>query len=124
MQKDKLVFQPMKCLSQDEIRLYLIGELDESSRYRVENHLLDCPLCSDAVEGFAENYNFDKDEQLDELKKAISKKSIQAPLGSKEIYWTLNRIADGLLSLSVRSNSKSMVQLRSSNVIPSLASIS
>ncbi len=91
----------MKCLSQDEIRLYLIGELDESSRYRVENHLLDCPLCSDAVEGFAENYNFDKDEQLDELKKAISKKSIQAPLRSKEIYWTLNRIAATILFIIV-----------------------
>ncbi len=101
MEKNKLVFQPMKCLSQDEIRLYLIGELDESSRYRVENHLLDCPLCSEAVEGFANEYNFDEDQQLDDLRKAISEKSISATLESKDTYWTLNRIAAAILFIVV-----------------------
>jgi len=101
MEKNKLVFQPMKCLSQDEIRLYLIGELDESSRYRVENHLLDCPLCSEAVEGFANEYNFDEDQQLDDLRKAISEKSNSATLESKDTYWTLNRIAAAILFIVV-----------------------
>lgn len=103
MEKNKLVFQPMKCLSQDEIRLYLVGELDESARYRVENHLLDCPLCSEAVEGFANEYNFEQDEQLDDLRKAITEKSFSTSLDSKNTYWTINRMAAAILFIIVSS---------------------
>jgi tetratricopeptide (TPR) repeat protein len=101
MQKNKSVFQSTKCLSQDEIRLYLNEALDQSTRYRVENHLLDCPLCSDAMEGFAQEYNFDQDEQLDDLKKAIKDKNAESPRISKVNFWTINRIAAVILLLVI-----------------------
>lgn len=97
MQKNKLVFQPAKCLSEEEIRLYLSGKTDELSRYRVENHLLDCPFCAEALEGFSDGYAFGQDEQLEELKKAITEKSAATGKISKMNFWTLNRIAAAIL---------------------------
>lgn len=99
MQKNKLVFQPAKCLSEEEIRLYLSGKADELSRFRIENHLLDCPLCAEALEGFAGGYAFDQDEQLGELKKAVMGKSVSTGKISKMSFWTLNRIAAAILFL-------------------------
>ncbi|MBR9920421.1 MAG: hypothetical protein GYB31_06240 [Bacteroidetes bacterium] len=46
------IFQEHNCLTQIELKAYLEGTLNNKDRFRVENHLLDCPLCSDAVEGF------------------------------------------------------------------------
>lgn len=40
------------CLREAELEGYVKGELSGEERFRVENHLLDCPLCSDAVEGY------------------------------------------------------------------------
>lgn len=47
----KPIFQTHRCLSARELRQYTAGELSGRERYRVENHLLDCALCNDAVEG-------------------------------------------------------------------------
>lgn len=48
----KSLFQPHDCLSEADIQAYLNGELSQTDLFTVENHLLDCPLCADAVEGF------------------------------------------------------------------------
>jgi anti-sigma factor RsiW len=48
----KPIFQAHTCLSEQDIRKYLDGQLDAAARHRVENHLLDCPLCEDALEGY------------------------------------------------------------------------
>lgn len=45
------IFQKHKCLSRGETRKYLDGSLSAQKQHRVENHLLDCPLCRDAVSG-------------------------------------------------------------------------
>ncbi|MCB9337181.1 MAG: hypothetical protein H6577_03560 [Lewinellaceae bacterium] len=45
------IYQPDVCLSEQEIRDYLEGNASREDLRRVENHLLDCPLCSDAVNG-------------------------------------------------------------------------
>ena len=45
------IYQPSPCLGKDEVRAYQEGKLAGGNLRRVENHLLDCPLCSDAVEG-------------------------------------------------------------------------
>ena len=45
------IFQKHKCLSRGETRKYLDGDLSAQKLHRVENHLLDCPLCRDAVSG-------------------------------------------------------------------------
>ena len=62
---------------------------------------LDCPLCSEATEGFASEYNFDQDEQLDELKRTITEKSSPASEKSIQTYWTLNRMAASILFIIV-----------------------
>lgn len=46
------IFKPSHCLGQEEVRHYLDGRLSKEGLRRVEHHLLDCPLCSDAVDGF------------------------------------------------------------------------
>ena len=46
------IYRPSKCLAEAEIKGYLAGSIKAEGKRRVENHLLDCPLCSDAVEGF------------------------------------------------------------------------
>ncbi len=50
----KDLFKPSPCLSQETILKYLAGELPPQVQHQVENHLLDCPLCNDAVEAFQE----------------------------------------------------------------------
>lgn len=49
----KPIFQKHQCLSEGDIQDYLGNQLSGEERHRVENHLLDCPLCSDALEGLA-----------------------------------------------------------------------
>lgn len=46
------LFQPHDCLSEKQIQHYLDDNLGKSGRQTVENHLLDCPLCAEAVEGY------------------------------------------------------------------------
>ncbi|MBX2928209.1 MAG: hypothetical protein KF852_10270 [Saprospiraceae bacterium] len=41
------------CLSTGELQRFHIGRADPALRFRVENHLLDCPLCAAALEGYA-----------------------------------------------------------------------
>jgi hypothetical protein len=48
----KPIFQEHQCLSEGIIQGYLSNRLSEDERHRVENHLLDCPFCADAVEGY------------------------------------------------------------------------
>lgn len=47
------LFKPTtSCLSADQIDRYLAQEMSREEVREVENHLIDCPFCSDAVEGF------------------------------------------------------------------------
>lgn len=49
------VFQSHRCLSRAELHNHLHGTpKNDRERFRVENHLLDCPLCRDAVAGYRE----------------------------------------------------------------------
>ncbi len=101
MEKNKLVFQPTNCLSQAEIRQYLIGDIDENSRYRVENHLLDCPLCAEALEGFSQESSLDPEKEIEDLKSAVIRKSKSNTQPLSAIFWTMNRIAAVLLFLVI-----------------------
>ena len=67
----KEIIVPTPCLTQQEIRNYLQSNTDDEKRYRIENHLLDCPLCNAAVEGLSEHYNFEEHNDLDELEDTI-----------------------------------------------------
>ncbi len=59
------IFKPTACLSHEELRQYLSGHMSREGQKRVENHLLDCPLCSDAVEGCEESGNHLTDDLED-----------------------------------------------------------
>lgn len=91
------------CLNPEQIKAYLMESLDEDQRFEVENHLMDCPLCSDAVEGFANSHNAD-DLELPELDFLKSEDIKTPPAKIKKLpaskNWVL-RIAASLLLLSI-----------------------
>lgn len=53
---DKLnnIFSETDCLSEEMLMNYLSGNLSPAEKHKIERHLIDCELCSDAVEGLAE----------------------------------------------------------------------
>jgi len=77
----KPIFQEQECLSESTIKGYLGNRLSRDERHQVENHMLDCPLCSDAVEGFA----------LQREDRAIS--------GVRRINWRLYAVAAAVVVL-------------------------
>ncbi len=90
------------CLKPKEIQAYLKENLDEDQRFDVENHLLDCPLCTDAVEGFANNYNLDDLPKLDFSAPTETVKPTPTIVKKLPVRknWTM-RIAASLLLLSL-----------------------
>lgn len=48
------IFQQTGCLSQDALLRYVDNELSRSEQREVECHLVDCPLCDDALQGIQE----------------------------------------------------------------------
>ncbi|MGD1844133.1 MAG: tetratricopeptide repeat protein [Salibacteraceae bacterium] len=47
------LFEPGSCPDGDQLRAYAQQTLAPEAQHALERHLLDCPLCQDAVEGFA-----------------------------------------------------------------------
>ncbi len=47
------LFKERACLTPEEIKQYVQNQLTKDEHLEVENHLIDCPFCSDALEGFA-----------------------------------------------------------------------
>lgn len=71
MQKNLLndLFDTKPCLTEQEVRKYVQGTLSGKERFQVENHLLSCPLCSEAVEGYRFETTTAKFLEFSELKK-------------------------------------------------------
>lgn len=92
----KDLFTTTQCLSSQQIQDYLAEKLDEDNRFAVENHLLDCELCSAAVEGFAASYDFEKDQNLEQLAERFpyseAARAAQTQALRNSYRW-LNRIA-------------------------------
>ncbi|HEB62641.1 MAG TPA: hypothetical protein ENI82_05765, partial [Bacteroidetes bacterium] len=99
----KTILRETACLTKKEIQAYLNDALHDDDRYRVESHLIDCPLCNAAVEGFAQQYNFGEDKYLEKLETAISsQKEIEeknAMTNSK--FSLMNRVAAAVLLLLI-----------------------
>jgi hypothetical protein len=68
----KSIFATRPCLSLPEVETYLNNQCSGQQLQEVENHLLDCPLCSAAVEGLAQ------EERLDELPQVLA--ALKPPL--------------------------------------------
>lgn len=47
----KRIFQKGECLSLDTMRLYIDGKLNKKSMHEVEKHLVECGLCTAAMDG-------------------------------------------------------------------------
>ncbi len=90
------------CLQPEQIRNYLSENLKEDQRFEIENHLIDCPLCTDAVEGFANNNNLDDLPELNFLE--TKEVATPTPTIVKKLpvrkNWVM-RIAASLLLLSI-----------------------
>lgn len=43
------------CLTKSEIRAYLNKSTSEQDRFEIENHLLDCNMCQDAIDGYIQH---------------------------------------------------------------------
>jgi hypothetical protein len=104
----KEILQDTACLQEDEIKRYLAEKSPQDELRRVENHLLDCPFCTDALEGLEGYYSFETDKDLDRLHAALTD---QVPasksegetkivaMQSRSRLFTLNRIAAAVLLL-------------------------
>ncbi len=57
------LFNNSGCLTFATIRRYLEKQLPERELRMVEEHLIDCPLCSDAVDGFSNSKNLQQSEK-------------------------------------------------------------
>lgn len=58
------LFEERPCLSQTEIKQYIQGQLTQEEVHKIEQHLIDCPFCSDAIEGFGKLQDFSEAESL------------------------------------------------------------
>lgn len=83
-----VLFKQRVCLSYDELLQYKRGTIDDEQKNVIENHLLDCPLCADAVEGIsALEYEEGVTPMLDEMKKELLKKHFYSrPSKNSRIY--------------------------------------
>ncbi len=61
MDMPKDIFKETTCLSEEQLRAYLHGNLSREERHQIEVHLSTCEFCSEALEGLIEM------EQPDEL---------------------------------------------------------
>jgi len=92
----KTLFKFNSHLTFEEIQNYVSNKLDTETRFRVENHLLDCSFCNEAVEGFQNSESFGEDKKA--LKKLAKKINLKKQGGKTKEMWPL-KIAASLLFL-------------------------
>lgn len=64
----KLIFKERRCLSARELQRYANHELSPRQAHEVEAHLLDCPLCAAAAEGYTgDSFSAEDEAALQEL---------------------------------------------------------
>lgn len=92
----KKIFQATTCLSVEELELYTNGKVSDELRHKIENHLIDCPLCADATEGYAA-IETAEDDTLENLYQSIDAKVDQQDRTVRAVRIPWNRIAAGIL---------------------------
>jgi TolA-binding protein len=60
MEKFDKIFQTTDCLSEETMKAWLNNELSAEDKHIVEQHLADCPMCADALEGLSYMKNPDQ----------------------------------------------------------------
>ncbi|HRK80175.1 MAG TPA: hypothetical protein PLZ12_01950 [Saprospiraceae bacterium] len=92
--------QTSPCLSAEELQHYSDGRADEVLRFRVEEHILDCPLCEAALEGYASKGNPGQEQvqqELEQLKMRIMETREETPVNVRPIWF--NRLAAAVVVL-------------------------
>ena len=92
----KTLFEFNSHLTFEEIQNYMSNKLDTETRFRVENHMLDCMLCRSAVEGFQNTESFGEDKKA--LKKLSKEINLKKQGGKTKEMWPM-KIAASLLFL-------------------------
>lgn len=93
---NKEIFTETGCLSREQILQYKDGLLRRSDMHRVERHLIDCDLCSEALEGLAMVANT---AVLDDISNHFQKKN-DKPGYSNKNYLAIAATATGIVFLT------------------------
>ena len=91
-----------KCLSIEELTKYVNGELTEKEKFSFEKHLVECELCTDAIEGFSFLSDPNSlNEVIDRINEEVSDKTGYRPSRLVSIGWKKGlAIAASLIILS------------------------
>lgn len=87
-------------LSQNQLIRYQQEKMDDAESYRVERHLLECELCSDAVEGMELLEAKQAKDNLQALKGRLSARLEEQKNPSRPLYWKWVAAASVLLLAS------------------------
>lgn len=68
------LFESSDCLTKNQMKKYLQKQMKKADQLVVEKHLIDCPLCSDAIDGYTNHYNFESDTTFDNLDSFLKEK--------------------------------------------------
>ena len=95
-----LFISNINCLSPEQMKLYLQNVLSPAEKRAVENHLLECEFCSDAMEGLkqlaVDNYQYEVDILNRQIKRRVKYNSRKNILYSP---WKLIAVAASVLFL-------------------------
>jgi len=76
----KNIFEHTDCVSEEMLTKYIAGKLPPAERHEVEKHLIDCEMCSDAVEGLS----MVSGNKISSITSELNQK-IQNRVGKKEV---------------------------------------
>lgn len=96
---NKDIFTETGCIKRDLLLRYRDGTLASGDKYEVEKHLVDCPLCSDALEGFMlVSSTASMDEVQNEISDLVNRNSGGT---SFQKYWVAAASVAAIVVLSV-----------------------
>lgn len=93
----KILFENSSHLTFEEIQNYMSDSLNAKTKFRVENHLLDCSLCNNALKGFQNSESFGEDKKA--LKKLTKKIDFKKHSTKRSKMWPISIAASLLLLL-------------------------
>jgi len=103
----KNIFNNRDCLTAKELQDYLQDKIEAKKLHDIECHLLDCPLCATAVEGFEEHSFTSQDEAIIQRLEAkintepVPEGNIKPLEKTTPKILTMNRIAAAILLLII-----------------------
>ena len=95
---EKQIFSDTPCLPEEVLMRYARGELSVSEQHEAEKHLVDCELCSDALEGFLLLKNT---QSITTIRETISLKYSTPEKNNSRKFWLAAASIALLLSLGI-----------------------